>query len=169
MVTRNTTWYKARFQAHCYSTIVEFSLVYMSNYSTTKYMCWQNPCLSYVEVFCGDYKLKYCLWIFLSLNTNPHSLVMNLFLPACFLMPTFNPGWSSDTSHECSDTWLHSTSKPVLNPSPTHFHMLPVLPVMVDYTHTEGSFRLVTQVPPQPHVPLTSLLCKLCLNLTKPF
>jgi len=34
--------------------------------------------------------------------------------------------------------------------------MLPVLPVMVDYTHTERSFRLVTHMPSQPNVPLTS-------------
>lgn len=34
--------------------------------------------------------------------------------------------------------------------------MLPVLPVMVDYTHTERSFGLVTQVSYQPNVPLTS-------------
>lgn len=54
------------------------------------------------------YKLRCCLWIFSSLNTTPHSLMMNLFPSVCLLMPTLSPGWSSDTSHQCSDTWLHS-------------------------------------------------------------
>lgn len=65
---------------------------------TAKYMCWQNPCLSYFQAFCGNSTNQNAVSGYSICVLNPCSLMMNQLLPVSFLMSTVDSGCSPVTS-----------------------------------------------------------------------